>query len=679
MKKLLFTLVAMLVVVAASAQSKALLKQPYQVASVETSSVPQKVIDKQPIAKSIAASVNKRAKKAARRSLAAADLEGEVITGTFLYDYDSEAQKLVPATVSRKGIEAFIEVTGENTIAIYGIDENVSENDTPITATVNPDGTVTIPAGQHIWTYTDGTEFVMANASTDGDFTGTIYDDGTIEINETWYEQYTEGGNTGRNGKYRQTFIAPVNGQMEYNRQDKGVVVTQNVLVDQDEETKEVTVWNFHNFFSGTVIDVTINPDKSFIVEGGIQVVYEHSTLNEIYLWGSAKAGSISDITGAIVDDVQLVSNVGIGYVNNAGRGWVRPNDKFTITLTDGSVFDVPGAETGDLVTPPVGLTTVDMPFSATLYAPNATSYSATVKVGWVENDVYIQGLDKDLPEAWIKGTYDATKGKVTIPVTFTGVFNNAGHFLAGYSSAGPRALTLDYDADANLFTYSATVMIYQSATKTAYNYYYNGFVIGTKPSPTTPPAGLVTKEMPFKGTFVEDAKSEVSGTVKVGRDVNDVYIQGLFASLVPADNEGWIKGTAQTIEGKELIIFSANQYVGNLSNSLATYLTGYVPAQEEGGSPSAGNVVMAYVNDGTYEYYELGNSMILTRFKNSLNPEGYYTTLTIGNAPAAGINSNKSVKAAGDGAWYTIGGQRVAQPTQKGLYIHNGKKVVIK
>ena len=85
MKKLLFTLVAMLVVVAASAQSKALLKQPYQVASVETSSVPQKVIDKQPIAKSIAASVNKRAKKAARRSLAAADLEGEVITGTSFY------------------------------------------------------------------------------------------------------------------------------------------------------------------------------------------------------------------------------------------------------------------------------------------------------------------------------------------------------------------------------------------------------------------------------------------------------------------------------------------------------------------------------------------------------------------------------------------------------------------
>ena len=29
-----------------------------------------------------------------------------------------------------------------------------------------------------------------------------------------------------------------------------------------------------------------------------------------------------------------------------------------------------------------------------------------------------------------------------------------------------------------------------------------------------------------------------------------------------------------------------------------------------------------------------------------------------------------------GDGAWYTLSGQRVSQPT-RGLYIHNGKKVV--
>ena len=49
------------------------------------------------------------------------------------------------------------------------------------------------------------------------------------------------------------------------------------------------------------------------------------------------------------------------------------------------------------------------------------------------------------------------------------------------------------------------------------------------------------------------------------------------------------------------------------------------------------------------------------------------------GGSPAiTGIEAVKEAKTAEDGAWYTIQGQRVAQPT-KGLYIHNGKKVVIK
>ena len=31
------------------------------------------------------------------------------------------------------------------------------------------------------------------------------------------------------------------------------------------------------------------------------------------------------------------------------------------------------------------------------------------------------------------------------------------------------------------------------------------------------------------------------------------------------------------------------------------------------------------------------------------------------------------------DGKWYTIDGQQITQPTKKGIYIQNGKKVVIK
>ena len=51
-----------------------------------------------------------------------------------------------------------------------------------------------------------------------------------------------------------------------------------------------------------------------------------------------------------------------------------------------------------------------------------------------------------------------------------------------------------------------------------------------------------------------------------------------------------------------------------------------------------------------------------------------------LGGSGAGEVTGIENVKNATveDGAWYTISGQRVAQPT-KGLYIHNGKKVIIK
>ena len=55
----------------------------------------------------------------------------------------------------------------------------------------------------------------------------------------------------------------------------------------------------------------------------------------------------------------------------------------------------------------------------------------------------------------------------------------------------------------------------------------------------------------------------------------------------------------------------------------------------------------------------------------------------------ATGVNEVKEVNEVNDNSWYNLAGQRVAQPTnachtstfrlKKGMYIVNGKKVVIK
>ena len=88
----------------------------------------------------------------------------------------------------------------------------------------------------------------------------------------------------------------------------------------------------------------------------------------------------------------------------------------------------------------------------------------------------------------------------------------------------------------------------------------------------------------------------------------------------------------------------------------------------------------MVFNYDATNKVFTSTNMVLASGAKNSLSPYSFYSAgLTIGTQPD-GINAiNADVKSADEGAWYTVNGVRVAAPTQKGLYIHNGKKVVIK
>lgn len=60
---------------------------------------------------------------------------------------------------------------------------------------------------------------------------------------------------------------------------------------------------------------------------------------------------------------------------------------------------------------------------------------------------------------------------------------------------------------------------------------------------------------------------------------------------------------------------------------------------------------------------------------------ESYNLTFVAGTLTVTAATAIRDIRGdrQDDGTWYTVNGQRVAQPTQKGLYIHNGRKVVIK
>jgi hypothetical protein len=56
------------------------------------------------------------------------------------------------------------------------------------------------------------------------------------------------------------------------------------------------------------------------------------------------------------------------------------------------------------------------------------------------------------------------------------------------------------------------------------------------------------------------------------------------------------------------------------------------------------------------------------------------FSNIGDGDGGTTGIQSmSNDQPSVGDGEWYTLGGQRISKPTKKGLYIHNGKKVVVR
>lgn len=672
MKKFTLTLVAALIAVVSFAQTvpsrQITVPGVLNYGSVEKKLTPRPALKKTFAPVTTTKVLGKRnLKRAALTSID--ELQDDFVIANDEYELD-DGGNLIPSTeVAHSGWAATLEVTGENTIAIYHFSPDATDTDAPITATVDlENSTITIPVGQVLFKNATYGDITLANASGDGDLTGTILEGGIIALNDIWIDEltYQEQKYTW-SSYYHKTSIAPPNAVMEYEARttNNGEYVPQalNVYVAQDEDTYKVTVYGFSIWNLG--VEISVESDKTFAVNTNLPVEYGGSKQGLYYVIASTAEGDLSlDLTGT-GNDVALTSD-SYWTMYSYSRLWRFAQKPFTISLIDGSTFKYPAQEIGELVTPPDGLTTTDWPISANNFYvgdTNTGSYSSTVKLGIVGTDVYIQGMDSFLPDAWVKGTYDAEAKTVTIPVTYMGIHENVTHYLGRYSSDGPTDIVLTYDEEDNTYSSSSSVMIYKGSATTASVAFYNGLLIGTPPTPVTAPDGLITEDMPFKGKL-NGATTETEGTVKVGFVDNDVYIQGLFSSVVAT---GWIKGTIS--DGKAT--FPVNQYIGNRSNGTRVYLVGYA-------NSTVGDVVFNY--DATNKVFTSTNMVLASGAKNSLSPYSFYSAgLTIGTQPD-GINAiNADVKSADEGAWYTVNGVRVAAPTQKGLYIHNGKKVVIK
>lgn len=122
---------------------------------------------------------------------------------------------------------------------------------------------------------------------------------------------------------------------------------------------------------------------------------------------------SYNSSTGALATDIYIIC---VTSDNNS----YQLLKNLTLTVKEGST---PVEPDPTVVTPPAGLTTTEYAFTALKYSTDPMTgewvqenLNYNVRLGFSGNDVYLQGLCYELPDAWIKGKRDASDGELTFP-----------------------------------------------------------------------------------------------------------------------------------------------------------------------------------------------------------------------------------------------------------------------
>lgn len=299
-------------------------------------------------------------------------------------------------------------------------------------------------------------------------------------------------------------------------------------------------------------------------------------------------------------------------------------------------------------------------------------------------NDIYLQGLAYWFPEGWVKGTISGST--VTIPSgQLVGSDDYGDEFIVGYieETGAITDIVFTYASEKGTLTLDPAILImeneYQDKVDYPFGYSYDLFLSNKAPELVTPPAGE-EEDWNVEGAVVtvDEKEGFVYGDpeqypVKVIKDGSDFYVQGLCYALP----EAWVKGTIA--DGK--VSFATGQYLGV-----------YTETDEESGEEYPFNMFFvgvsaesAGIGDLVFTYDEENNTltnenslMVISVMPYSLSMYLYlYMPAQISKSVEEGISTVNIKKQAN--VFYNLQGAKMNRPTQKGLYIVNGKKVVVK
>lgn len=294
------------------------------------------------------------------------------------------------------------------------------------------------------------------------------------------------------------------------------------------------------------------------------------------------------------------------------------------------------------------------------------------VQVGIDGNEMYVKGIDRAFPDAWIHGTIG--DGKVVFPRNqFLGNVLSYTIYMQGLMPKTSEIVdfVMDYDAETSTLTSGDVWLVFNaSQTEIIYQQVLYDITISPVgndlPDVVTPPADLVAYDVEASGLLYYEHITK-SWPAQLGFDGKDVYLKGSCYQLP----EAWVKGTV-TETGD--LLFPMNQYMGQYG-TFSCYLMGTTFDHTQG-TVTMEDLVLTY-DAATGEYVARTAPMFSTvpdfmslleineDFRLSAGapaPEGIDTVLADDQQPTTA---------------YDLSGRRLRVPLHRGVTISNGRKFI--
>lgn len=299
--------------------------------------------------------------------------------------------------------------------------------------------------------------------------------------------------------------------------------------------------------------------------------------------------------------------------------------------------------------------------------------YSGTVHIGHDGTDMWVQGISRLLPSAWIKGKMQED-GKIVFPTgQFMGTIEGIALFFHGATldaegSFNIKDVEMVIDGDGYI-TYDF-VFVTTSEKSLQYVNFYMGDTFLPEQEVPLDVADVETETYTLSYQEYNSNNQLVSGSRKVQLSLTDgeAYIQGIWAGLP----EAWVKGR---IEG-ETATFDMPQYLGTYVDDDTTYPI-YFTAFDGQTGQMLRQLTFAY-DDATGRLSEASSPISIGINKTGyLSVQDYYSPV-LTREKTDGFERMRNGENEKMRTYYRLDGRPASQQPQRGMYIRDGKKVLI-